>query len=84
MEEAGQGVKLERAIFHNIPGAAPQTRHYFFVSFSGKRIYFDFRMNYLHSEVNWPIKTKSKHLWDAETNLRTSKSYFYLGDFGLD
>ena len=29
-----------------------------FVSSETKRIYFDFRVNYLHSEVEWPIKTK--------------------------
>ena len=29
-----------------------------FVSSETKRIYFDFTVNYLHSEVEWPIKTE--------------------------
>ena len=28
-----------------------------FVSPETKRVYFDFSVNYLHSEVEWPIKT---------------------------
>ena len=29
----------------------------FFVSSETKRISFDFRVDYLHNEVEWPIKT---------------------------
>ena len=43
-------------------------KHYLFFV---KSIYFEFRVNYLHIEVEWPIKTESKHLWDAISNLWT-------------
>ena len=32
-------------------------RDYCFNSSETKRIYFDFKLNYLHSDVEWPIKT---------------------------
>ena len=45
-----------------IPGAAQSGNErlliFCFVSSETKRIYFDFRVNYLHNEVEWPIKTE--------------------------
>ena len=45
---------------HHPQSCSVQKRNttYFFVSFPEKRTYFDFRVNYLDSEVEWPIKTE--------------------------
>ena len=51
---------LECSIFLIIPSAAQFGNEtlLIFASFPEKRIYFDFRVNYLHNEVERPIKTE--------------------------